>query len=109
LFGYEKGAFTGADVRRKGRFERADGGTLFLDEIGDVHLVTQVKLLRVASRSSKCSASAKPKPSSRNVANHAGLRAGAAAPARGAVGPGAGSRNVKIARACATLGTSKSR
>jgi len=47
LFGYEKGAFTGADVRKKGRFERADGGTLFLDEIGDVHLVTQVKLLRV--------------------------------------------------------------
>ena len=47
LFGYEKGAFTGADARKKGRFERADGGTLFLDEIGDVHLVTQVKLLRV--------------------------------------------------------------
>jgi Nif-specific regulatory protein len=47
LFGYEKGAFTGADGRKKGRFERADGGTLFLDEIGDVHVVTQVKLLRV--------------------------------------------------------------
>jgi Nif-specific regulatory protein len=47
LFGYEKGAFTGADARRKGRFERAEGGTLFLDEIGDVHLATQVRLLRV--------------------------------------------------------------
>ena len=47
LFGYEKGAFTGAAERRKGRFEMAQAGTLFLDEIGDVHLATQVKLLRV--------------------------------------------------------------
>src|SRR5262245_41104103 len=47
LFGYEKGAFTGAQVARKGRFEVADGGTLFLDEIGDLNLATQVKLLRV--------------------------------------------------------------
>ncbi len=47
LFGYEKGAFTGAHARKKGRFELAEGGTLFLDEIGDVHLSTQVKLLRV--------------------------------------------------------------
>lgn len=47
LFGYEKGAFTGADARKKGRFELAEGGTLFLDEIGDVNLATQVKLLRV--------------------------------------------------------------
>ncbi len=47
LFGYEKGAFTGAQVRKKGRFELADGGTLFLDEIGDLNLSTQVKLLRV--------------------------------------------------------------
>jgi Nif-specific regulatory protein len=47
LFGSEKGAFTGAHDRRKGRFELAQGGTLFLDEIGDVHLATQVKLLRV--------------------------------------------------------------
>ena len=47
LFGFEKGAFTGADARKKGRFELADGGTLFLDEIGDVPLSTQVKLLRV--------------------------------------------------------------
>ena len=46
LFGYEKGAFTGAVTRKKGRFELAEGGTLFLDEIGDVHLSTQVKLLR---------------------------------------------------------------
>ncbi|MEO7191872.1 MAG: sigma 54-interacting transcriptional regulator [Vicinamibacterales bacterium] len=47
LFGYEKGAFTGAQDRKKGRFDVAQGGTLFLDEIGDVHLSTQVKLLRV--------------------------------------------------------------
>ena len=47
LFGYEKGAFTGAEQRRKGRFELADGGTLLLDEIGEVTLATQVKLLRV--------------------------------------------------------------
>jgi Nif-specific regulatory protein len=47
LFGYEKGAFTGAQQRKKGRFELAEGGTLFLDEIGDINLSTQVKLLRV--------------------------------------------------------------
>jgi Nif-specific regulatory protein len=47
LFGYEKGAFTGAQARKKGRFEMAEGGTLFLDEIGDINLSTQVKLLRV--------------------------------------------------------------
>src|SRR5678809_1661930 len=47
LFGYEKGAFTGAQARKKGRFELADGGTLFLDEIGDLDLSTQIKLLRV--------------------------------------------------------------
>ena len=47
LFGYEKGAFTGAQARKKGRFELAEGGTLFLDEIGDINLTTQVKLLRV--------------------------------------------------------------
>jgi Nif-specific regulatory protein len=47
LFGYEKGAFTGAEARKKGRFELAEGGTLFLDEIGDVNVATQVKLLRV--------------------------------------------------------------
>ncbi len=47
LFGYEKGAFTGAEARKKGRFELADGGTLFLDEVGDINLATQVKLLRV--------------------------------------------------------------
>jgi Nif-specific regulatory protein len=46
LFGYEKGAFTGAEARKKGRFELAEGGTLFLDEIGDINLPTQVKLLR---------------------------------------------------------------
>jgi Nif-specific regulatory protein len=47
LFGHEKGAFTGADRAKKGRFELADGGTLFLDEIGDLPLQTQIKLLRV--------------------------------------------------------------
>jgi len=47
LFGYEKGAFTGAQARRKGRFELAEGGTIFLDEIGEVNPATQVKLLRV--------------------------------------------------------------
>jgi DNA-binding NtrC family response regulator len=47
LFGYEKGAFTGAQYNRKGRIEMADGGTLFLDEIGDISPKTQVDLLRV--------------------------------------------------------------
>ncbi|MCS6797664.1 MAG: sigma 54-interacting transcriptional regulator [Myxococcota bacterium] len=47
LFGHERGAFTGAHTRRKGRFELADGGTLFLDEIGDISPKTQVALLRV--------------------------------------------------------------
>lgn len=47
LFGYEKGAFTGADQRRIGHVENANGGTLFLDEIGDMSLDLQSKLLRV--------------------------------------------------------------
>lgn len=47
LFGHERGAFTGADTKRIGRFEQAGGGTIFLDEIGDLPLNTQVKLLRV--------------------------------------------------------------
>jgi Nif-specific regulatory protein len=47
LFGYERGAFTGAERRKKGRFEMANGGTIFLDEIGDLPPQTQIKLLRV--------------------------------------------------------------
>ena len=47
LFGHEKGAFTGAQTTRQGRFEQADGGTLFLDEIGDMPLDVQTRLLRV--------------------------------------------------------------
>ena len=49
LFGHEKGAFTGADEKRVGRFEQANDGTLFLDEIGDMPLETQTRLLRVLS------------------------------------------------------------
>lgn len=47
MFGYEKGAFTGADQKRIGRFEEAKDGTIFIDEIGDIPLMMQVKLLRV--------------------------------------------------------------
>jgi nitrogen regulation protein NR(I) len=47
LFGHEKGAFTGAEARKIGRFEQATGGTIFLDEIGDMTLTTQAKLLRI--------------------------------------------------------------
>ena len=47
LFGHEKGAFTGADQRRIGKFEQCNGGTLFLDEIGDMSLLLQAKMLRV--------------------------------------------------------------
>jgi DNA-binding NtrC family response regulator len=54
LFGHEKGAFTGAQYRRKGKFEMADGGTLFLDEVGDISLKTQVDLLRVLEHKEVC-------------------------------------------------------
>ena len=47
LFGYEKGAFTGANKRRIGKFEQCDRGTILLDEIGDMSLSTQAKILRV--------------------------------------------------------------
>src|SRR5881398_19979 len=52
LFGHERGAFTGAVARRKGKFELADGGTLFLDEIGDMSLKTQAKVLRALEEQS---------------------------------------------------------
>ena len=52
LFGYDKGAFTGADRTKKGRFELANGGTLFLDEVGDISMKTQIKLLRVLQEKS---------------------------------------------------------
>ena len=51
LFGHERGAFTGAESRRIGRFEQADGGTLFLDEIGDMSPALQTRLLRVLAES----------------------------------------------------------
>jgi DNA-binding NtrC family response regulator len=52
LFGYEKGAFTGADRTKKGRFELAHGGTIFLDEVGDISMKTQIKLLRALQEKS---------------------------------------------------------
>jgi DNA-binding NtrC family response regulator len=52
MFGHERGAFTGADRQRRGRFEQADGGTLFLDEIGDLPAGTQAKLLRALQEQS---------------------------------------------------------
>src|SRR5262249_2646788 len=52
LFGHEKGAFTGADRKRIGKFEQCSGGTLFLDEIGDMPLSTQAKILRLLQEQS---------------------------------------------------------
>ena len=52
LFGHERGAFTGADRRRIGKFEQADGGTLFMDEVGDMAPATQAKLLRLLQEGS---------------------------------------------------------
>jgi two-component system response regulator HydG/two-component system response regulator AtoC len=55
LFGYERGAFTGADARREGKIRQADGGVLFLDEIGDMSLAAQAKVLRVIETREVCS------------------------------------------------------
>ena len=57
LFGYEKGAYTGAHQARAGKFEQANGGTLLLDEVSEMDIVLQAKLLRV-SRNGRWSASA---------------------------------------------------
>ncbi len=54
LFGHEKGAFTGADSRRIGKFEEANGGTILLDEIGEMHISLQTKLLRVLQENKIC-------------------------------------------------------
>jgi len=54
LFGHERGAFTGAQYRRKGKFEMAEGGTIFLDEVGDVSIKTQTDLLRVLEEKHIC-------------------------------------------------------
>ena len=72
LFGHEKGAFTGALIQRRGRFELADGGSLFLDEIGDISLELQPKLLRAiqeqeferlgSSRTIKSTCDSSPRP-----------------------------------------------
>ena len=67
LFGHERGAFTGADARRIGRFEQADHGTIFLDEIGDMTPGTQVKLMRVLQEKTPATA--------RRQGNHCGGRA----------------------------------
>ena len=64
LFGHERGAFTGADARRIGRFEQADHGTIFLDEIGDMTPGTQVKLMRVLQEKTPATA--------RRQGNHSG-------------------------------------
>ena len=63
LFGHEKGAFTGAQYRKKGKFEIAEGGTVFLDEIGDISLKTQTDLAARSCRSAKSCASAATSPS----------------------------------------------
>jgi len=60
LFGHERGAFTGADAQRRGRFEQADGGTLFLDEISDMSLPLQTRLLRVLAEASFYRVGARP-------------------------------------------------
>ncbi len=71
LFGHEKGAFTGADSLRRGRFEQADGGTLFLDEIGDMSTPLQTRLLRVLAEGRVLSRR-RPDPDPRRCARHRG-------------------------------------
>ena len=81
LFGHEKGAFTGAIARKRGKFELADGGTIFLDEIGDMRLKTQAKVLRVLQESKF-----------ERVGRHRADRGGRAGDRRHQQGPGEGDR-----------------
>ena len=68
LFGHEKGAFTGADQRRIGKFEQCNGGTLFLDEIGDMSLLLQAKMLHQSCNNNNSSTWAGPEPSRQTYA-----------------------------------------
>ena len=87
LFGHVKGAFTGADKDRKGRFESADKGDLFLDEIGDIPLSTQVKLLRVLQEKGD-RAGRRPETDTHRRADHRGDTPGHRAHVPGRVLPG---------------------
>ena len=75
LFGHEKGAFTGADRRRIGKFEQSHGGTLFLDEIGDMTPLTQAEILRVM-QDQRFGASVVPSIASNRCTDHYGHQSG---------------------------------
>ena len=96
LFGHERGAFTGAQTTRRGRFEQADGGTLFLDEIGDMPFDLQTRLLRVLCRRPVLPRR-RPQPDEEQRARHRG----------DAPGPrGARQGRARSARTCSTASTS---